>query len=364
MGQAPDGSAYNDTRSGWPLIAGAGDFSGIRPNPKKFTSQASKLSMAGDIILGIRASIGAKVWADGEYCLGRGVAALRAGPRVEPNYLWHWLTMSRDALASKGRGATFLQVNRSDIVELPISLPPLPEQRRIASILDQADELRAKRLESIGSLTRLAFAVFDEAFGSPARTEWPVGIVGALLESASYGTSAKARSTGAFPILRMGNITRTGDIDLTDLKYIDLKPEEAHKYLVKRGDVLFNRTNSADLVGKSAVVRHATDLAYAGYLVRLRLSEDNSGEYLAGYLNSAFAKAKLRSMAKSIVGMANINAKEVQQLPIPIPSSKAQQDYATQIGEIESTKSAHRAHLAKLDELFASLQHRAFAGEL
>ena len=125
MGQAPKGTAYNNAGEGWPLIAGAGDFSGDRPLATKHTSEASKLSQRGDIVLGIRASIGEKVWADGVYCLGRGVAGLRAKPTVDSRFLWHWLTHVEAQLAAKAKGATFKQVNRQDIGELEIRLPSL-----------------------------------------------------------------------------------------------------------------------------------------------------------------------------------------------------------------------------------------------
>src|SRR5437763_1579104 len=115
MGQAPSGASYNTKGEGLPLIAGAGDFKGIRLKPTKFTTQPTKVSAQGDIILIIRASIGAKVWSDGVYCLGRGVAGLRPGSDVHPQYLWHWLTNSERSLVAKARGATFLQVSRSDI---------------------------------------------------------------------------------------------------------------------------------------------------------------------------------------------------------------------------------------------------------
>lgn len=126
MGQAPKGESYNDEGRGWPLIAGPGDFGDLFPATKKHTSQASKLSRAGDIVLGIRASIGEKVLADGEYCLGRGVAALRPTPSLDDRFLWHWLDRARPVLLAKAKGATFKQVSRSDICELSIETPPLP----------------------------------------------------------------------------------------------------------------------------------------------------------------------------------------------------------------------------------------------
>lgn len=167
MGQAPSGESYNDKKDGLPLIAGAGDFDGERPRAKKFTTAPSKVCASGDIVLGIRASIGAKIWADGSYCLGRGVAGLRPREGLHDRYLWHWLTNSAPTLTAKGRGATFLQVNRADIGEMEIPVPSLDEQRRIAAILDQADALRAKRRQALTHLNDLTQSTFLDMFGDP-----------------------------------------------------------------------------------------------------------------------------------------------------------------------------------------------------
>ncbi|OBB33851.1 hypothetical protein A5792_08980 [Mycolicibacterium peregrinum] len=162
----------------------------------------------------------------------------------------------------------------------------------------------------------------------------------------------------------MNNITYSGDIDLRELKYMDLSADKFDRYTVKDGDVVFNRTNSAELVGKTAVYRGSAPIAYAGYLVRLRVRDGYSPDYLAGVLNSRYGKATLRGMCKSIVGMANINAKEVQTIRTLIPSASEQQAYAKRIAAVRVEKDRHAAALAELNELFVSLQSRAFRGEL
>src|SRR5438105_4730387 len=105
-------------------------------------------------------------------------------------------------------------------------------------------------------------------------------------------------------------------------------------------------------------------MAYAGYLIRLRTNQKNHPEYLAAFLNTAYAKRLLRAMCKSIIGMANINARELQAIQIAEPPLPAQREFASRIAAIEKLKSTHRASLAELDALFASLQHGAFRGEL
>lgn len=161
----------------------------------------------------------------------------------------------------------------------------------------------------------------------------------------------------------MNNVTKNGEIDLRDLKFMS-KDSVDDRYLVRSGDVLFNRTNSADLVGKTAVYRYTDPIAYAGYLVRVRVNTENDPEYLSAFLNSRYAKRVLRNMCKNIIGMANINARELQSVAIPQPPLELQREFARRKVVIDSMKSTHRVHLAELDALFASVQDRAFRGEL
>ena len=103
--------------------------------------------------------------------LAGGVAGLRAGPELDQRYLWNWVTHAAPSLAAKGRGATFLQVNKVDVSEMDIPLPSLEEQRRIAAVLDAADELRTKRRQALAKLDTLIQAIFIDMFGDPARND-------------------------------------------------------------------------------------------------------------------------------------------------------------------------------------------------
>lgn len=296
---------------------------------------------------------------------------VRARPGIaESRYLHHYLRLE-EVRANGQRRMTGSggqrRVPASFLADLAIPLPPLEEQRRIAAILDQAETLRTQRRTALALLDSLTQSLFLDMFGDPVANPkgWAIGKIGDMLESASYGTSEKSGTEGEFPVLRMNNITRNGDLDLGDLKYMDLHQADHEKYLVRAGDVLFNRTNSAELVGKAAIVpASAPPLAYAGYLVRLRVNEANHPMYLARFLNTPYAKRMLRGMCKSIVGMANINAKEIQAMRIALPPLPLQQIFATRIASIEALKATHRRALAALDALFASLQQRAFTGAL
>ncbi|HCD4417320.1 TPA: restriction endonuclease subunit S, partial [Escherichia coli] len=221
-------------------------------------------------------------------------------------------------------------INKSRFSELKIPCPPLEEQKRIATILDKADGIHKKREQAIKLADDFLRAKFLEMFGTPANNihRFPKGTIRDLVDSVNYGTSAKASiDSGEYPILRMGNITYQGRWDFTDLKYLDLSVKEKDKYLVKEGDLLFNRTNSKELVGKTAVYEEDRPMAFAGYLIRVRPNSIGNNYYISGYLNSIHGKITLMNMCKSIVGMANINAQELQNIEILIPPKHLQDEY-------------------------------------
>lgn len=289
---------------------------------------------------------------------------------VVPEYLRHFLVSdpfhSQFMLTVAGVGGSLLRARPDGVAKIKIPLPPLDEQRRIAAILDQADTLRHKRREAIAKLGELRRSAFAHFFGDPSSNlkGWPTGRISDVTSSTQYGTSSKAGEVGEFPVLRMGNITSGGDWMLDDLKYIDLKVNDVGKYTVRTGDILFNRTNSPELVGKTAVFRENQHYAFAGYLVRLRLNDRAHPEYVSAYLNSAHGKATLRGMCKSIIGMANINAKELVSIPLMLPPMVTQEKFAEVVSASITAEKSNNNHLEQLDTLFASLQHRAFRGEL
>jgi type I restriction enzyme S subunit len=290
--------------------------------------------------------------------------------RVDSGYLRHVLVgdpfHTEFMHTVSGVGGSLLRARPAYVAKIRLPLPPLPEQRRIAEVLDRAESLRANRRAALARLDTLIRAIFLDMFGDPATNPkgFPTGTIGDLLESASYGTSEKAAAIGAFPVLRMNNITRTGEMDFTNLKYMELEVKQHERYLVRKGDILFNRTNSAELVGKTAIFRDSRSMAFAGYLIRMRVNEQTDPEYLAAFLNTAYSKRVLRGMCKSIIGMANINAQELRSIKIPRPAHPVQREFANRVTSIESLKATQRNSLALLDALFMSLQHRAFRGEL
>lgn len=308
-------------------------------------------------------SHGRRIIASGEWIVFRSDV-------IDARWLRHYLLA--DAFHAQfmqtvaGVGGSLLRARPTQASTIQLDIPAVDDQRRIAAILDHADALRSKQRVVAGQLENMTQAIFIDMFGDPGRNPHglPVGTIGDLVASADYGTSEKSAVSGDIAVLRMNNITYSGEMDLRDLKYMALPADKLERYTVRSGDVLFNRTNSAELVGKTAVYRGQSPVAYAGYLVRLRVHDQHHPDYLSSVLNSRYGKATLRGMCKSIVGMANINAKEVQTIRIPIPSSADQKLYADRLCDLRSQQALQTTRQLKLDELFSSLQSRAFSGQL
>ena len=373
MGQAPKGTSYNTAERGHPLIAGAGDFGELVPVPTKHTDAPTKLSQPGDIVLCIRATIGDRNWSDKEYCLGRGVAGLRAKKAaLSQAYLWHWLDRTAPVLSAKGRGATFLQVSKADIASLQIPLPPLAEQQRIAGILDAADALRAKRREALAQLDTLLQSTFLDMFGDPARSGWTMATVEAVASSQSG-----AVRTGPFGSQLLHSefvdegIRVLGIDNAVANEFREGKPrfitaqkyEQLRRYTVRPTDVLITIMGTC---GRCAVV--PDDICTAINTKHLCCITLDRGKCLPEFMHAYFlehpiARRYLERSAKGAI-MSGLNMRIIKALPIPAAPIDLQHRFAAIVESVERQKADQRTHLTELDTLFASLESRAFRGDL
>ena len=221
-----------------------------------------------------------------------------------------------------------------------IFLPELKIQNKIVNILDNLENIIEKNQNYLTHLGVLTKSFFTIMFGDIKTNDknWEIKKLGEVIQT-QYGTSKKATSivTG-FPILRMNNITYSGEMDYRDLKYIELSDNEKEKFLLKKGELLFNRTNSKELVGKTGLFELDTPMAFAGYLIRMNPSNLIHSKFLLFFMNSEFMKKLLYNKAKNIVGMANINAKELEDFSIILPPIELQNKFAERIEKIEKLK--------------------------
>ena len=243
--------------------------------------------------------------------------------------------------------------NKTNLKNLIIPIPPLDEQSRIVAELDLLTGIVDKQNAQLKELDNLAQAIFYDMFGDPIENpkRWEVKKLGDVSTSVSYGTSSPSSTVGKYKYLRMNNITYEGFLDLTDLKYIDMDDAEFEKYSVREGDVLFNRTNSMDLIGKTTYIHNMEPMIIAGYIIRVRLVDSVLPVYVSKFMNMPAMKKKLKGMAKGAVNQANINSKELKSIDIPLPSLALQQSFAEKIQSIEKQKETIRASIADTQKL-------------
>jgi len=359
MGQAPEGSSYNEIGEGVPLLAGAGDFGDITPTPKKFTTQAGKLSMFGDLIICIRATIGDLNWSDKTYCLGRGVAGLRPiKDKLNPNYLWHFIGSYRHELASKGTGSTFKQVNRTHIAEWEIPLPPLAEQKRIADILDKADGIRRKRQQAIQLADDFLRALFLDMFGDPVNNPkgWEVKPVGDLCDCIVPGRDKPRSFTGSTPWITTTELNHLG-ITLKKKSYLGLSVDEIGEVrakIVPKGSVIMT------CVGDLGVISIAgEDMVINQQLHAFLPSEKLTPSFLSYAL--AWQKGYMLRMASSTT-LPYMNKTVCNSVPVILPPKEMQAKFESVVGKLADYKS--KSLRFTNESAFQSLSNKAFLGQL
>ena len=259
-------------------------------------------------------------------------------------------------------GATRQKLTQSAMKKMIIPLCDLKRQQEIVNELNAVSHLISLRQRQAEKLDELVKARFVEMFGDPVLNcqGFPVRTIGELTTEVKYGTSKPAVEGGKYPYLRMNNLTIDGKLDLHDLKQIDVDTSEFEKCVVRKGDVLFNRTNSAELVGKTAYYGLDEEMIIAGYIIRVRVNNLILPQYLSFYMNMPFMKQRIRSMAKGAVNQANINSKELKSIKVIVPPLEVQGKVVEYEERIDREKDRIQRSAALLETLKRSLMQQYF----
>ena len=297
----------------------------------------------GDILISWSASLGVYEWERGKALLNQHIFKVVFDKEVDVSkkYFVYAVKYKLEELSRKSHGATMKHVIKKDFDNTKIPFPSFVRQKEIAERLEKTSKIISGRKKQLQKLDELIQARFVELFGEPILNpkEWKIVTIGDIALDVRYGTSRPAVEGGKYPYLRMNNLTIDGHLDLTDLKYIDIPEDELEKCVVRKGDILFNRTNSLELVGKTAVFDLCEDMVIAGYIIRVRLNNKMMlPEIFSQYMNHKTLKKILRGMAKGAVNQANINAKELQSIKIYVPNMKLQDEFVTFVNQVNKSK--------------------------
>lgn len=350
----------------------------------------------GDLIFSREAPMGevGEVPTTVPVCLGQRTVLLQArDDLVDRRYLKHLLMApeSQRWISDNSAGTTVLHLNVADVRRIPVGvLPPLEHQRRIVDLLeDHLSRVEAAQRElavvsakaqtlslasTVGLFSRGTRSHVSLAFGDralPLPVGWGACRLHEVAQLVEYGTGSKtseAAGPEAVPVLRMGNL-KGGRLDLSRLKYLPGCHADFPKLLLRPGDLLFNRTNSAEHVGKSAVFHGEMEAAsFASYLIRVRFTADVLPEWANIVINSPFGRSYVASVVSQQVGQANVNGTKLKGFPLPLPPVETQralvdehEELLVNLRRLAQTTTLHRE---RTQALRRSLLAAVFSGRL
>ena len=345
-----------------------------RITPAALKESSVKLVPSGAILLAMYgATVGRLAILGIEATTNQAVCHIVPEPRVaDTRYVYHAIASQVPAIIAMGVGGAQPNISQALIRDLCVPLPPLPEQRRIAAILDQADALRAKRREALAQLDSLTQSIFIEMFGDPvvgAQTA-PLCPLDSLLEepfqNGAYFQREAYREEDGVEMVHMSDAFG-GTIVRGKLRRVSCSASEIEKYSLNTDDILIAR-RSITYEGAAQpcmVPRSSAPLIFESSFIRVRPDKSRiTPLYLFHYLNNERVRQRYVRPYVTQSTISGINQSNLAQVLVVQPPLDQQQLFGDRIAVVDQIKQTFRVSLLQLDTLFASLQHRAFRGEL
>lgn len=326
-----------------------------------------RLTEAPTIVVGRKGSIGTVTWIDGP-AWPIDTAYFVKSKRDDLDRRWTYWMLKSLHMEQMNKSAAVPGLNRDDVYRLDIDLPTLSEQRRIASILDHADALRTKRRQALAHLDSLTQSIFHEKFeGIDAPTRLvSLGEVANLAGGRNLvGSDDSVESP--YRVLKISAVT-SGHFRQGESKPLPVDYIPATSHLVRQGDLLMSRANTTELVGATAFVNNEPppNLALPDKIWKFEWKhEDSHPVYFHAVMSSPRVRRRVSQLSSGTGGsMKNISKAKLGSLLIPVAKPQDQHEFAVTINAISELSSKVHAQIACADDLFDSLQSRAFRGEL
>lgn len=339
FGQSPSSDSYNADGDGLPFYQGNADFGKEHPKAKVWCNAPKKTARAGDILLSVRAPIGAVNTAEEVCCIGRGVAAVRPNPsKVNAVYLKQQLLARRALLESKGTGSTFKAVGKKVLTEFPVILYSLSEQEALARKLQTIQDNLRVADQKLFRLDLLVKSRFVEMFGTaqdPKYAVVPVENVCSAIVDCPHETP-KYEGCLVHPAIRTSELTGTG-ISWETMKYVS---DEEYLRRIRRikplpGDVVYAREGT---YGNAAVLPEGHDFCLGQ---RTMLFRPKAELCLSNYLLHALTSVDVKRQADELnVGstVPHVNVRDAKRFAIPMPPIREQQEFADFVAQVDKLR--------------------------
>lgn len=375
MGQSPPSSTYNSNGDGLPFFQGKADFGEIHPTPRMYCNLPIRIAEPGDILISVRAPVGPTNLNNIQSCIGRGLSAIRVGGKLNRFYLLYFLKFYQPVLVKAGTGSTFEAISREDLETIKIPLPPLPEQQRIAAILQKADRVRRLRRYARSLSERVLEGVFLEMFGDPALNSHNLPMVELdqlLTESPQNGLYLPQEfyvnnsSTEGVEMVHMADLFY-GVVQTGNLRRVKLSGEGLAKYNLLDDDLLIAR-RSLQIEGAAKPCRLPKlnhPLVFESSIIRIRPNKHIIHPlYLYSYL--AHPRTRKYQIMKfvTISTISGINQEGLGNIKVTIPPMEIQKKFISFMVRHEKLNVVHGESERQAEHLFQSLLRRAFLGEL
>lgn len=344
MGQSPKGNSYNENKKGVPLINGPTEFTNRYPVEKQWTTKPTKLSEKGDILICVRGSSTGRInISNGQYCIGRGVAAIRSTIKSDQRFIEYQLYYQLPRLLKLTSGSTFPNINSKNIKRLRIPTPPLPEQKKIAEILSTWDEAISTLERLIEKKEELKKGLMQQLLTGKKRFrgfegEWKEVKIGTLGKTFN-GLSGKSKNDFGFgkPYIPYKNVFENSVTDTNNLDYVNIKDGESQKK-VEYGDIFFTvSSETPDEVGMTSVLLSQIQETYLNsFCFGFRLNDFNLllPEFAARYFRSSYIRSSITKLAQGSTRY-NLTKRFVLEIKINLPSVAEQKAIAGVFNELE-----------------------------
>lgn len=256
------------------------------------------------------------------------------------------------------------------LLQAPIPLPPIPVQRRVVQILQKADEVRWKRRGALESAEIILSSSFNIMFGDPGDNvngfeRLPLGHLADVRSGVTKGRKLPKEKTVEVPYLRVANV-QDGFLDLSELKTIEVLPDDVEKYHLEDGDILMTEGGDPDKLGRGTVWRNQIDgCIHQNHVFRVRTNRERlAPEYLAALLRTQYAKHYFLGCAKRSSNLASVNSTQVKAFPVPLPPIILQEKFVSAVEQWVQVSHRLTSGLKDADGMFASMMEEAFTGRL
>ena len=364
MGQSPDSSSYNEIGDGLPFFQGNADFGELHPKMRIWCNAPTKIAHPGDILISVRAPIGALNIADRECCIGRGLAALTVNEALcNSGYLWYAITNKVDELNSKGTGSTFKAISKNVLGETEIPLPSLDRQQQVSATLDKLTDLISLRKQQLTKLDELVKSRFVEMFGELSSNpfNWRKSTIGKecyYIKDGPHKSPPYVDENCGIPFISTRNIVNGDGIDWGSAKFISEKDylECIKKCKPEKGDLLYSKGGTT---GVAKLIE--TDIKFANWVhvAVLKFHDSLNGKFFECMLNSDYCYTQSQRLTKGIANR-DLVLSSIAQINIIVPPIERQKEFSMFAQRIVKRKLTIQQSLDKLEVLRKSLMQKHF----